>query len=523
MRQQRSAGTRRGVVAIVALALLAAALMGCGVGKDGDKEKVSKTATTYLKALAAVDTATACRQLTRRAQGAGCAPAMDERLSRLDSHALRRAADASMDIEIHGNAATAALAEPHGARLELARLGGEWRIDSGYSVPPAASAAIPATPVGKELKWALAQLTGGAARLSAADLTAHFSEQFLAVMPARALAASLEQTAAQRGPLTFTGFAFPPTTTRAVALVDSKTGQRGSVRIQLDGGTPPRVVRFEISEAPAAVRPAGRYSGRFDIGGRRLFLHCTGSGSPTVVFQGGLASDWVPVQSKVERFTRACSYDPANGLWGRSDGAPTPRTAQDVVADLHALLAAAKVPGPYVLTGHSDGGLFVQLYASRHPDQVRGLVLIDAVNGHYYARRTAMLRRLLPPAAWKATMRALRARPPAILDPEQIDLPRSLAQTRAALSSAPLREMPLFVLSHGQPDKSASSDPKLVVADERVWRQLQAEVAALVPSSRHVIARRSGHDIQHQQPGLAVAAIHEVVRAVRDPTTWKTR
>ena|SRR5438034_888410 len=139
---------------------------------------------------------------------------MDERLPRLDPQTLRKAADASMDIDVHGTAATAALAEPHDARMVLARVGGEWRIDSGYGVPPAASAAIPATPVGEQVTWALAQLNGGAARLSGADVTAHFSKQFLAVvMPARALAASLEQTAAQRGPFTSARSARRPSNT----------------------------------------------------------------------------------------------------------------------------------------------------------------------------------------------------------------------------------------------------------------------------------------------------------------------
>ena len=227
------------------------------------------------------------------------------------------------------------------------------------------------------------------------------------------------------------------------------------------------------------------------------------------------------MQDRVAKFTRACSYDPANGLWGRSDPAPTPRTAADVVADLHALLAAAKVPDPYVLAGHSDGGLFVQLYASKHAANVRGLVLIDAVHSDYYARRIALLKTLLPPAGLKATVRALRTRPPAIVDPEQIDLETSLAQTRAALADDPLHQMPLFVLTQGRPDPSGS-DPRLVAADERLWRKLQDELAELVPDAKHVIAKKSGHDIQHEQPQLVVAAIRDVVQAVQNPGTWKT-
>ena len=146
-------------------------------------------------------------------------------------------------------------------------------------------------------------------------------------------------------------------------------------------------------------------------------------------------------------------------------------------------------------------------------------MLIDAVHMDYYARRIALLRTLVPPAEWKATVRGLRVPVPAIIDPEQIDIETSLAQTREALSTTPLASLPTFVLTHGRPD--ASGDPRLVDADERLWQKLQAEIASLVPRSKHVIAERSGHDIHHEQPELVVAAIRDVVEAVRDPDTWK--
>jgi pimeloyl-ACP methyl ester carboxylesterase len=522
MRKQTPTITQGGALAVLVLTLLALALTGCGIGAAGDKEKISKTATTYLRALAAGDTAKACAQLTRRARGERCETASKERLARLEPDALKDAADGSLDIDVHGETATAGLSEPDGARFALTKVGSDWRIDSGYTLGLAKMAKIPATPVGKQVTWALAQLKGSGSRLNQADVSARFSPKFLAVvMPARAIVAMLGQTAEQRGPFTFAGFAYPPTPTQAVALIETKAGERASVRIKVDRGKPARIVGFEVDEAPPTIAASGPYSGRFDIGGRKLFLHCTGSGSPTVVFQGGLTTDWVPVQNRVARFTRACSYDPANGLWGRSDPAPTPRTAKDVVADLHALLAAAKVPGPYVLAGHSDGGLFVQLYASKHPNEVAGLVLIDAVSTHYYARRTALLKKLLPPAAWKVTMRHLRTRAPALMDPEQIDMETSLKQTRAALAAVPLHPMPLFVLTHGRVDQP-DSDPRLNAADERLWQTLQNGLAALVPNGKHDIARRSGHDIQHDQPGLVVSAIRDVVDAVHHGGTRKT-
>jgi hypothetical protein len=119
---------------VLLLLLLAIALAGCGVGPATDKEKVSKTATTYLKALADGDTATACAQLTRRTRGEECDQAMTERLSGLDPEALDDAADSSMDIDVDGNRATAGLSEPEGAQFVLVKRGDEWLIDSGYTL-----------------------------------------------------------------------------------------------------------------------------------------------------------------------------------------------------------------------------------------------------------------------------------------------------------------------------------------------------------------------------------------------------
>ena len=423
--------TRRSALLVASLALLAVAVTGCGIGPATDEEKVSKTATTYLRALADGDTARACAQLTSRARGERCESALEARVGRFQPEALTRAADASMDLDVDGDRATAGLSEPEGAHLVLLQVGHDWRIDSGYTVGSAAAARIPATPVGKQLRWALGRLNGG--RVAQAAVAARFSPRFLAeAMPGSEIAAMLQRTAAERGPFTFTGFAYPPSAIQAVALLKAKSGARGALRIRVDGGSPARIIGFEVDEAPPIVRATGRYSGRFDVGGRKLFLYCTGSGRPAVVFEGGVTTDWVNVQSAVSRFTRACSYDPANGYWGRSDPAPTPRTAKDVVADLHALLAAANVPGPYVLAGHSNGGLFVQLYASEYPNAVKGLVLIDAVTADYYARRIALLRKLLPPAAWRAAVPALRAPVPATVDPRTTNCGLKMMRCRDA-------------------------------------------------------------------------------------------
>jgi hypothetical protein len=134
MHMQKSIIARGGLLAGLVLALLAPALTGCGVGPATNQEKISEAATSYLKALADGDTATACAQLTGRAKGGGCESAMRERLSRLDSDALTQAADGSMDIDVHSDTATASLSEPEGARFLFVKVGGEWRIDSGYTL-----------------------------------------------------------------------------------------------------------------------------------------------------------------------------------------------------------------------------------------------------------------------------------------------------------------------------------------------------------------------------------------------------
>ncbi len=126
----------------------------------------------------------------------------------------------------------------------------------------------------------------------------------------------------------------------------------------------------------SAYPPPGRL---VDVGGFRLHIHCTGSGGPTVILDagnGGSSLDWSLVQPGVATFTRVCSYDRAGYGW--SDSGPTPRTSERIVRELHTLLVNAGVPGPYVLVGHSFGGLNMRLYTYTYPQDVAGLVLVDS-------------------------------------------------------------------------------------------------------------------------------------------------
>jgi pimeloyl-ACP methyl ester carboxylesterase len=381
-----------------------------------------------------------------------------------------------------------------------------------YRIKTCAKPVLPATPVGRQLRWVLAQLAGEAASLTEAEVRAHVSGEFLTiVMPATEVVQALRHTIAERGTFTLVGFAYPPRTRQALALVQSTTGERAAVALGVTNRRPALIEFLGIDDAPPTIVPKGRHSGWFDVGGRRLFLRCTGHGSPTVVFEGGLTTDWYELQNRVAPFTRVCSYDHPGGPRSRSDPAPTPRTARDFVADLHTLLRVAHVPGPYVLAGHSNGGLFTLLYASTYPRQVAGLVLIDAVHPATIKRRLAMLKPILSPEEWQAARQLMIAVPPRLIDPEQVDIWTSERQTRRALRRSPIRPMPLVVLAHGHPDP----DTPFVELEEPFWRQLQRELAHLVPGGRLVVATESGHDIQHEQPELVLDAIRDVVLAVR--------
>jgi pimeloyl-ACP methyl ester carboxylesterase len=426
-----------------------------------------------------------------------------------------RAVAAALLLAILATTATTATAETttpgHQPRARYCK-----QVDA-YRIKTCAKALLPAGPLGRQLQWVLAQLGGEAATLAEAEVWAHFSAEYFAVWgeqrsPAVLVEAFRQTIVELGGTARLVGFAYPPRARQAVALIQSTSGARGALQIGVTTGRPARIEFLEVQGAGPTIVPKGRLSGWFDIGGRRLLLRCTGHGSPTVVFEGGLTSDWYELQNQLAGFTRVCSYDRPGGPGSRSDPASTPRTARDFVADLHALLHVAHVPEPYVLAGHSNSGLFSMLYASTHPRQVAGLVLIDAVHPATIKRRLAMLKPLVSPEEWEALRQLMITVPPRLIDPEGIDIWTSERQTRVALRRSPLRPMPLVVLAHGHPD---DPPPPFVEHEERLWQQLQRELAQLVPGGRLVIATESGHDIPHEQPELVLDAIRDVVLAVR--------
>jgi pimeloyl-ACP methyl ester carboxylesterase len=400
-----------------------------------------------------------------------------------------------------------------------------------------AAVQIPETPVGSQLEWVMAQLNGGADTLTEEDVVEHFAPGFLQTYPPQELIEMLRGTSAQAGHVTLTGFSPPFGSTEAIGLITAQRPVQGSKRaaayVNVEEAAPHRITYLNLGDLPGPsarqLAAPGPYTGAFDVGGgRTLFLNCAGSGSPTVILEagaGGGANAWTKVQPEVASLARVCSYDRANIPGGASDPAPKPRTAGDVGADLHTALTAAGVPGPFVLVGHSDGGLFVRLYASRYPEQVVSLVLVDAVSEDLDTATSVLLKDLLTEDQWRGYRAALeqQAQAPFVarVDDEQVDIAASSAEMRAILADSPLRPMPLFVLTHGVPDPSSPDEPPAFAqAKERVWQELQRQLARLVPNAKHLIVRDSGHIIQEEKPEVVIDAIRQVVEAVREPGTW---
>ena len=283
--------------------------------------------------------------------------------------------------------------------------------------------------------------------------------------------------------------------------------------------------------------PPAETAGTFDVGGgRMMYMECRGTGSPTVVLVSGQrasAEDWSmvadgvnspPVFSAVSENTRVCAYDrpgtPVGEGPSRSDPIEQPATAEGMVKDLHALLAAAGVAEPVVIVGHSAGGLAARLFASTYPDAVAGIVLVDALSEGLQKYET--------PEQWAIQKPLLRgdidasiAEYPAL---EWVDPDASFDQMRAAPA---LKQMPLIVISADEPIgptipglKASGAIGQEIPDDfgyvtDAAHEKSQADMAALIPGSVFITKTASGHNVHQEQPVLVADAIIDVVDRVR--------
>lgn len=259
-----------------------------------------------------------------------------------------------------------------------------------------------------------------------------------------------------------------------------------------------------------------------DIGSHKLHLHCMGTGNPTVLFEAGagdFSTRWSLVQEAVSKRFRACAYDRAGSGW--SEAGSQPRTMKQEVYELHTLLNKAEISGPYVLVGHSYGGLLVRLYADQYGKDVIGLVLVDPT---HESTRLVVQRRGEPQGKWVRIREGAKGLPvPDVQKTKTVTPPEwqnywaeELQQMYESRKSnpGPLGDRPLIVLAADKPSTRPSETP------EELWNDLQreksdqkADLARLSRNSKLVRDPSSGHHIHVENPQLVVRAIEEVIEA----------
>jgi pimeloyl-ACP methyl ester carboxylesterase len=311
--------------------------------------------------------------------------------------------------------------------------------------------------------------------------------------------------------------------------------------------------RIAISQVREQFPAPGKL---IDVGGHLMHIHCIGSGSPIVVIDAGNGSfsvEWTPIQEQLSQETRVCTYDRAGYGW--SEPGPEPRTGVQVVEELHTLLEAAGESGPYLLVGHSLGGVHVRLFAAQYPKESAGLVLVETAYpltitpeyeqqiqssiGFYQTMKLIIasgIMRILGPLGGEDSMPETARKLPAdlqqpylnlLLDPVQYttaisemgSLPQTFAETSSLLvGDRPFGDLPLIVLTAGQMAALGSTpfeNQRMPVPEEQIERQLA--LAGMSTHGKQQISPHSGHLVHLDAPQDVIGAIQEVIAILRSP------
>lgn len=280
-----------------------------------------------------------------------------------------------------------------------------------------------------------------------------------------------------------------------------------------------------VGAAAQIPRPSGKPPGvLIDIRSHKMHLSCSGPASarPVVILEAGggaYSTTWVPAQKALTATVRSCAYDRGGSGW--SEDGPAPRTMAQEVFELHSLLVAAKVPAPYVMVGHSIGGLLVRLYAEKYPGDVAGVVLAAATHesarlgvvgkGWVRVRELATGQPIQEPRLTMSGGLPSGSSTPVDYLAEQFQL-MYLARLR---NREPLGNRPLIVLAPTRIDPPPPGTP------DDLWRELRVEkddqamgLVLLSTNSKIIRDPSSGHQIQTENPALVARAITDVIEAV---------
>ena len=280
-----------------------------------------------------------------------------------------------------------------------------------------------------------------------------------------------------------------------------------------------------------------------DVGGYSLHINCVGRGSPTVVLDAGsglFSAQWVRVQRQVSDTTRVCAYDRAGMGW--SEMGPDPRDARRITGELHALLEGAGIEGPCVLVGHSFGGMYMQTYAARYPDEVAGVALVDSSTGpDQFGQRSeardshepqeqsmALVPRLaqfgvslLARLGVVRLLSELDPAPPELPQKQRAQIDALAPSTREVSASAGEVLAPTQTLRVGSQGSLGDKPLAVITAgtQEPEWLDMQDKLAALSSDSIHRVVKGATHTsllYERSDSQATSAAIVEVVSAARN-------